>query len=217
MGDEQGGVTDGRRRGSGDEIVHELSADRDATRIATFDLTGSELADDVALVTYRSSRDGCEARRSSMRKITQSLEAESHGPRPRPQRTHRRGDVIRFQRWELVDDLFDGEPPSDHVDNRGNGDPQPAQTWNATHHVGIHGDPGDVSTVLDGDAFVGTTCTPDTAGTCCRSAAERRGLTLPRTSSTHRHGNVSGRGATIDEYEDAYVRGFSINNEGELP
>ena len=54
------------RRWTRDEIVHELSSDSVATRIATFDLTGSELADDVALVTYRSSRDGCEAWRSSI-------------------------------------------------------------------------------------------------------------------------------------------------------
>ena len=54
------------RRWTRDEIVHELSSDSVATRIATFDLTGSELADDVALVTYRSSRDGREAWRSSI-------------------------------------------------------------------------------------------------------------------------------------------------------
>ncbi|WP_051062612.1 nuclear transport factor 2 family protein [Ilumatobacter nonamiensis] len=54
------------RRWTRDEIVNELSTEGGASRIATFDLTASELADNVALVTYRSSRDGREAWRSSI-------------------------------------------------------------------------------------------------------------------------------------------------------
>lgn len=54
------------RRWTRDDIVGALASESDANRIETFDVTGSLLSDDVVLVTYRSSRGGLQAWRSSV-------------------------------------------------------------------------------------------------------------------------------------------------------
>lgn len=54
------------RRWTRDEIVGALSSGGGTDLIATFDLTGSQLSDDIVLVTYRSARGGQQAWRSSV-------------------------------------------------------------------------------------------------------------------------------------------------------
>jgi len=49
------------RRWTRDDIVSALGSEADASRIAVFDLAGSERSDDIVLVTHRSSRDRHEA------------------------------------------------------------------------------------------------------------------------------------------------------------
>lgn len=54
------------RRWTRDDIIGALSSEHGADTIATFDLTGRQLSDDIALVTYRTTRHGWQAWRSSV-------------------------------------------------------------------------------------------------------------------------------------------------------